>query len=53
VRVNQRKKPSPFAFTPIGEYRFQAGAPATVTFSNAGVDGHVQIDTVRWIWIGE
>ncbi len=53
VTVNQRRKPSPFAFTPVGEYRFEAGSPATVVISNAGVDGYVQIDTVRWIWLGE
>ncbi|MBI5689031.1 MAG: FAD-dependent oxidoreductase [Verrucomicrobia bacterium] len=53
VKVNQRKKESPFAFTPMGEYRFEAGRPATVVITNAGVDGYVQIDTVRWIWLGE
>jgi hypothetical protein len=53
VKVNQRKKESPFAFTPVGEYRFEAGRPATVVITNAGVDGYVQIDTVRWIWLGE
>lgn len=53
VKVNQRRKASPFAFTPVGEYRFTAGAPATVVITNAGTDGYVQIDTVRWIWLGE
>jgi len=53
VKVNQRRKPSPFAFTPVGEYRFKAGEPATVVITNAGVDGYVQIDTVRWIWLSE
>ena len=53
LTLNQRKKPSPFAFTPAGEYRFAAGEPATVVITNAGVDGYVQIDTVRWIWLGE
>ncbi len=53
LRVNQRKKASPFAFTPIGEFRFKAGDPASVVYSNAGVDGDVQIDTVRWLWVGE
>ncbi len=53
VKVNQRRKASPFAFTPVGEFRFKAGEPATVVISNAGVDGYVQIDTVRWIWLGE
>jgi 2-polyprenyl-6-methoxyphenol hydroxylase-like FAD-dependent oxidoreductase len=53
VRVNQRKKTSPFAFTAIGEFPFKANEPASVVYTNAGVDGHVQIDTVRWLWIGE
>lgn len=53
VRFNQRIKESPFAFTPLGEYRFEANQPSQVVFSNDGADGLVQIDTVRWIWQGE
>ena len=53
VKINQRKKDSPFAFTPVGDYRFKAGEPASVIFTNTGVDGHVQIDTVRWLWLGD
>jgi hypothetical protein len=53
VKVNQRKKDSPFAFVPVGDYRFKAGEPATVILTNAGVDGYVQIDTVRWLWLGD
>jgi hypothetical protein len=53
VKVNQRKKESPFAFGPVGDYRFKAGDPATVVITNADVDGYVQIDTVRWLWLGE
>lgn len=53
VKINQRKKDSPFAFTPVGDYRFTAGEPASVIFTNTGVDGHVQIDTVRWLWLGD
>ena len=53
VRVNQRTKASPFAFTPVGEFRLTAGDPASVVFTNAGVDGHVQIDAVRWLWLGD
>ena len=53
VKVNQRKKDSPFAFVPVGDYRFKAGEPATVVLTNAGVNGYVQIDTVRWLWLGE
>ena len=53
VKINQRKKNSPFAFVPVGDYRFKAGEPATVVLTNAGVNGYVQIDTVRWLWLGE
>ena len=53
IKINQRKKDSPFAFTPVGDYRFKAGEPASVIFTNTGVDGHVQIDTVRWLWLGD
>ena len=53
VKINQRKKDTPFAFTPVGDYRFTAGEPASVIFTNTGVDGHVQIDTVRWLWLGD
>jgi hypothetical protein len=53
VRVNERQKATPFAFTPIGEFRFNAGEPATVTITNEAVDGTVLIDSVRWIWLGE
>ena len=53
VKINQRKKDSPFAFVPVGDYRFKAGEPATVVLTNAGVNGYVQIDTVRWLWLGD
>ncbi|MES2694619.1 MAG: FAD-dependent oxidoreductase [Verrucomicrobiota bacterium] len=53
VTLNQKRKTSPYAFAPIGEYRFKAGEPATVIYTNEGVDGAVIIDTVRWIWLGE
>mgnify|MGYP001260794371 CR=1 FL=1 len=53
LSLNQKQKPGPFAFQPIGEFRFEAGRPASVTFSNDGANGLVLIDTVRWIWVGE
>ncbi len=53
VTLDQKKKSSPFAFTPVGEFRFTAGQPATVTYTNTGANGAVLIDTVRWIWLGE
>lgn len=52
VTLNQRRKGGPFAFTPVGEFRLEAGQPVSVTYSNEGVDGVVMIDTVRWIWLG-
>lgn len=53
IKLNQKKKPGPFAFQPIGEFQFISGQPASVKISNAGVDGMVLIDTVRWIWLGD
>ena len=53
VSLNQQKKTSPFAFAPIGEYRFEAGKPAIVAYTNEGANGAVIVDTVRWIWLGE
>ncbi len=50
--IDQRKKPTPFAFMPIGEFRFEKGKPAVVKVSSEGVKGYVAIDTVRWIWLG-
>lgn len=49
VTVNQRRKSAPFAFAPIGTFRFDAGQEASVTISNAGADGFVAIDAVRFI----
>jgi len=48
-----QKNASLFAFTPLGEYRFDAAQPASVTVSNQGANGRVAADTVRWIWLGE
>ena len=53
LKVNQREKSTPFAFSSIGEFRFNAAEPSTVLISNSGVDGQVQIDTVRWLWLGD
>jgi hypothetical protein len=53
ITLNQKRKTSPYAFAPIGEFRFNADDPATVIYSNEGADGAVIIDTVRWIWLGE
>ncbi|HRE81410.1 MAG TPA: FAD-dependent oxidoreductase, partial [Opitutaceae bacterium] len=53
VTLDQKKKPGPYAFQPIGEFRFKEGEKASVAFSNRGANGVVLIDTVRWIWLGE
>lgn len=53
ITLDQKKKPGPYAFQPIGEFRFKAGERASVSFSNRGADGLVLIDSVRWIWLGE
>jgi hypothetical protein len=53
IFINQRRKPGPFAFMPVGEFRFHAGERAHVNISNKGADGIVVVDSVRWIWIGE
>ena len=47
------KNASLFAYSPLGEYRFEAGKPASVTVSNQGANGRVAADSVRWIWLGE
>lgn len=51
--VNERRKKAPFAFAPIGTFRFEAGQEASVTISNAGADGFVAIDAVRFIPVPE
>jgi len=52
LTVNQRTGAAPFAFQPLGEYRFEAGAIAKVVVSNENTDGFVSVDEVRWIWLG-
>jgi hypothetical protein len=54
LTVNQRKyqnkgKPGPFTFVPLGEYEFTTATDAVVTISNAGAKGYVAIDAVRFI----
>ncbi|HEU5078542.1 MAG TPA: FAD-dependent oxidoreductase [Opitutaceae bacterium] len=52
IVLNERTGADPFALTPLGEFRYDANAEATCTVSNAGTDGYVSIDEVRWIWLG-
>ncbi len=53
ITVDQRAETGPFNFTAIGEYEFKAGESGFVEISNAGTDGKVVIDGVRWVWVGE
>ena len=54
VALDQRTSQSPFAFTPVGEFRFARGAtPGFVELTNVGADGRVAADAVRWVWVGE
>jgi hypothetical protein len=46
--VNQRERPPiDGLFGSVGVFRFEKGG--TVTITNAGTDGHVIIDAVRWV----
>ena len=48
VTVNQREQPPIEGhFASVGRYRF--GTTASVTITNAGTDGHVIVDAVRFV----
>lgn len=50
--INQKEKPEKDTyFTSVGKYRFDK--TASVTLSNAGVDGFVVIDAVRWLRVSK
>lgn len=50
VKLNQQKPPEiDDLFVSLGQFEFAANTPASVQFSNAGVDGYVIIDAVQWI----
>lgn len=53
VTLDQRRKPSDFAFAPVGDYRFTPGKPARVRISTEGTTGFVAADAVRWVRIGK
>jgi len=53
LNVDQRAKPTPYAFMPIGEYSFVAGKPVVLHIGTAGTDGDVAIEAVRYIWLGK
>ncbi|HEY5792348.1 MAG TPA: FAD-dependent oxidoreductase [Chthoniobacterales bacterium] len=53
IIVNERQETTPFNFTPIGTFTFNAGSNGYVKITNDGANGLVAIDGVRWIWLGE
>lgn len=52
LHIDQRKKDSPYAFVPIGEFVFSADKPTTLGIDTKDTDGDVAIEAVRWIWMG-
>lgn len=51
--VDERKEVTPFAFVPLGEFRFRAGDGGFVEITNGNTDCFVAVDSVRWVWLGE
>jgi hypothetical protein len=54
LTLDQRHAATPFVFTSVGEFHFEAGRAATsVELTNANADGRVAADAVRFVWRGE
>lgn len=51
--IDQRSEKTPFNAVPIGEFTFKASDSGFVELRNAGTDGRIAIDGVRWVWLGE
>ncbi|MDQ3622125.1 MAG: hypothetical protein M3463_06510 [Verrucomicrobiota bacterium] len=51
--ADERNEVTPFAFVPLGEFRFRAGNAGFVEITNGNTDGLVVVDSVRWVWLGE
>jgi hypothetical protein len=51
--LNQRESATPFPFVSLGVFSFAAGDDGFVDMTNAGVDGRIAADGVRWVWVGE
>ncbi len=47
--VDQSVRTKPFAFVPLGSFRFTKGENATVTIGTKDTKGYVIADAVRWI----
>jgi hypothetical protein len=53
VTLNERTSDTPFPFVPLGEFKFAAGEHSYLELTNHETDGHIAIDGVRWVWLGE
>jgi len=53
IVIDEKVSNKPFAFIPLGEFRFTKDAPARVTVSNANTSGFVAVDAIRWIPTGK
>jgi FAD-dependent oxidoreductase family protein len=53
LTLNQRQETTPFNWVALGEFHFKAGAASFLELRNAGTDGRIAVDGVRWIWLGE
>ncbi len=51
--VNQQKSDSPFYWVSLGEFRFEAGKPASLEILNRDPDGKAVLDGARFIYRGE
>jgi len=51
--LNEKVSDTPFPWTPLGEFHFPAGDKSYVEIANAGTDGTVAVDGIRWVWLGE
>jgi hypothetical protein len=54
ITVDQTKPPKiDKLFHSLGKFPFKAGVAGSVTISNKGTDGHVIVDAVRFVSVGE
>ena len=54
IQINQRETPPiDGRFISLGTYPFSADADASVVIANAGTNGHVSVDAVQWLPVGD
>jgi hypothetical protein len=53
LTVDQRRAETPFPFTVLGEYRFDASKETFLEIANGNAGGRVVVDAVRRAWVGE